>query len=192
MTYPKTFDTWYNAIVSPKIEGGVANRKLSEDPAGLTFRGFTFKNFILWAKSDLGIEPTQTNFLKLNDDQLKKVYYKRYWIAGKIDKVKPELQIVAMDSVFNGGGIPSLSPKDSKGKSTFSTVEALNNSGLTVADTLKNRDLYLKSLKNYEANKNGWAKRLKELANISLKNAPSIVLPFFLLILIVFIFLFKF
>lgn len=192
MTYPSAFIAWYNGIIDPNTEGGLSNRPKEQDAGGLTYRGFTFTNFKKFAKADLGIEPTKENFLKLNDEQLKKIYYKRYYLVGKINLVDDKYKIVAMDSVFHGGGIPSLSPKDKNGKATFSTVSELNKSGLTVNQLIANRLEYFKQIPSYEYNKNGWKNRLNELVDISMKYTPSFVLPFFLLLLFLILTFIKF
>jgi lysozyme family protein len=171
--YPATFEAWYKDFIDADTEGGISNRSKEADPAGLTYRGLRFDNFQKFA-ADINVEPTKENFLKLNDAQLKAIFYKRYWKAYRIDNVKPRYQIAAMDACFNGGGIRSLAPvigknSDGTNKRLFSTPEGLNSSGLSVPDLMKNRLEYLKTLRNYEANKNGWQRRLNDIVAVTNK-----------------------
>lgn len=176
MTYPQNFINWAKTVLSKAIEGGISNRSLKDDPGGLTNRGVTFSVFKRVAKKTLGIEPTVENFYKLTEPQAQAIGYADYWLANHTDKVKPIYQIIYMDSVWHGGGIKSLG---------YADINSLNNSNATIQQIGINRLNYLKKLKNWEANKNGWINRLTAITGISSKNLTTGNISITLLVLIV-------
>jgi lysozyme family protein len=152
------FQNWYKII--RKFEGGISDRPKNEDPGGLTNRGVTYKSYITekWYKI-VNKGTSIDEFLKLTEDETQKIAYEGIWKPYKIDLINsPYKKILAMDSIWGGGGLRSLGVKN---------IAELNATKLTDKQLIENRWKYMKSLKNFEYNKNGWFNRLNGLLKIT-------------------------
>lgn len=179
-TYPQDFEAWYK-ILAPS-EGGISNRSKSADPAGLTNRGITIGTFKRVALPLLGVQPTEANLRILTSDQAKYIAYKEYWIKTGVPSALPLYRTILADSFFLGGGIKSLG---------YTTISSLNLAKPSLSIIAGNRLKYLKSLKNWEANKNGWSTRLQNIVGKSVKftseNLGSSIIILLVLSVIIFI-----
>jgi lysozyme family protein len=108
----------------------------------------------------LGIAPTETNLRALTAPQAKYIAYSEYWINRGVTSALPQYRTILADSFFLGGGVKSLG---------YTTISALNLAKPSLSVIANNRLKYLQGLKNWEANKNGWLKRLQNITNNSIK-----------------------
>jgi len=176
--YPTGFETWFK-ILAPS-EGMLADRPISQDKGGLTMRGITFATFKRVAKPILGIEPTDANLRALTAEQAKKITYEEYWLARGVNQALPEYRTLVADSLFLGGGVPSLG---------YSNISALNKAKPTITVIATNRLNYLKKLHNWESNKNGWTTRLENMSGNVVKFSKENLTSVFLLLILAVVFI---
>ena len=67
-------------------EGGFVDDPV--DKGGATNKGIIFNTFKLYAKTDLGIEPTLKNLKALTNEQAAVIYQKRFWNPVRADEIK--------------------------------------------------------------------------------------------------------
>lgn len=175
--YPPAFRVWKDQVAK-KWEGELSDRDKKADPGGLTNKGITWVKYLEYAPSVLGTN-SKERFFALSDDDVDKIAYQKYWLTNRIDSIKDDkIKVVAMDSVFNGGGIHSLG---------YPSIDALNKANPTAQQVIANRLAWYKSLKNWPQNKNGWTNRLVDmqtkltgLSKIASENSGVVVIFFIL------------
>jgi lysozyme family protein len=159
--YDQYFALWYSKILAP-WEGGIADRPPKADPGGLTNRGVTIAVWREQAPKLFGIPGNENTLRQITKEQAIKIAYEVYWKFYAIDKISnPAIKILVADSVWGGGGYKSVGYPSGTYSQRAAQInaDAARNSGLF--NTMLNRRVaYLKSLDNYEANKNGWLNRL--------------------------------
>lgn len=155
------FELWNEYILTP-WEGGIANRPLKDDPGGFTNKGVTIGIWREWAPKLFGIEGTETSLRKITVQQAKTIAYHVFWKFYGIDKVNnPALKLLIADSVWGGGGYPSLGYSSGNISQRIAQINTDSQNDPNLFDTMVQRRLnYLRSLKNYQANKNGWENRI--------------------------------
>lgn len=156
------FNLWYTHILAP-WEGGIADRPLKDDPGGLTNRGVTIAVWKQYALKLFGIPGTEATLRQISKEQAKRVAYELYWKFYGIDAIKnPAIKILVADSVWGGGGYSSLGYKSGTNTQRAAQINKDNEVNKKLFDVLVERRLtYLRSLKNYAANKNGWENRVQ-------------------------------
>jgi lysozyme family protein len=173
VNYPSDFEAWHKILVPS--EGKIANRPKWQDTGGLTNMGITFVRFQTIFAVFLGVPATIESFMNLTREQEKSIAYKFYWKDVGVPSALPIYRIILADSFFLGGGVRSLG---------YTTIAGLNASKSTLQTVANNRLNYLKSLKNWESNKNGWTTRLNNITSGGLNFAKENGIPLvFLLIL---------
>lgn len=86
-----------------KNEGGIANDR--DDKGGFTNRGISWRTWLAFAKSDLGLEPTIDNLKNLTKEQAKTIYRKRYWEAKGFCKLNNiNIALMFYDFTITSGG----------------------------------------------------------------------------------------
>lgn len=155
------FELW-NEYILKEWEGGIADRPLRDDPGGLTNKGVTIAVWREWAHKLFGIVGNETTLRQLTEAQAKRVAYEIYWKFYGIDKVtNPAIKLLLADSVWGGGGYSSLGYKTGTYAQRAAQINKDNQANSNLFNVLVNRRLaYLRSLKNYEVNKNGWENRV--------------------------------
>ena len=155
------FELW-NEYILKEWEGGIADRPLRDDPGGLTNKGVTIAVWKEWAPKLFGITGNETTLRQLTEAQAKRVAYEIYWKHYGIDKVtNPAIKLLLADSVWGGGGYSSLGYKSGTYAQRAAQINKDNQANPNLFNVLVNRRLaYLRSLKNYEVNKNGWENRV--------------------------------
>lgn len=157
----KYFQLWNKYILGP-WEGGIADRPLKDDPGGLTNRGVTIKIWREWAPMLFGIQGNETTLRKLTEEQAQTVAYHVFWKYYGIDKINnPAIKLLIADSVWGGGGYPSLGYNKGTTAQRTAQINAESEKDPALFSKMVQRRLaYLRSLKNYEVNKNGWENRV--------------------------------
>ncbi|KZL06754.1 putative Peptidoglycan domain protein [Pseudovibrio axinellae] len=169
-------------------EGGFANRSRKADPGGPTNLGITQATLEAWRGRPVSVEEVK----RLGREEALKIYRAQYWDSVKGDALPRGLDYAVFDFAVNSG--PARAAKTLQqilkvkvdgviGVLTLQAVKAHSvNSliNLLCAARLK----FMKRLKNWQFNKNGWSRRVRhvqerslELANnATIKIAPKPVL----------------
>jgi RHS repeat-associated protein len=125
-----------------KHEGGYVNDPV--DPGGATNKGIIFRNFKVWSKSDLGVEPTLGNLRDLTNAQAAILYKKHYW--DKIGGDEFENGSVAFSlydwSVTSGKGIKQFEKFASLLYNGITVDGKLNSYEIAALNTVNARDLF--------------------------------------------------
>ncbi|MGV3597113.1 MAG: glycosyl hydrolase 108 family protein [Bacteroidota bacterium] len=155
------FELW-NEYILKEWEGGIADRPLKDDPGGLTNKGVTIAVWREWAPKLFNIVGNEATLRQLTEAQAKRVAYEIYWKFYGIDKVtNPAIKLLLADSVWGGGGYSSLGYKSGSYAQRAAQINKDNQTNSNLFSVLVNRRLaYLRSLPNYQANKNGWENRV--------------------------------
>lgn len=156
--YPKEFEDWYKKLAV--WEGGLADRPKDDDKGGLTMRGITIATWKRVATPLLGLPPTEGNLRNLTAPQAKFIAFKEYWESRGVNQALPEYRTLVADSLFLGGGVPSLG---------YANISALNKAKPTISQIATNRLNYLKKIPSWKANGKGWTNRLQDMAGKAVK-----------------------
>ncbi|MDP3495272.1 MAG: glycosyl hydrolase 108 family protein [Hyphomonadaceae bacterium] len=168
----------YNPLLKTVVgvEGGISDRPLSADPGGLTNKGVTQATYDKWrAKKDL---PPQS-VRKLTVAEYTDLYRTEFWDEIKGDTLPSGIDLAVFDYAVNSG--PSRAAKDLQrtlgvkadshiGLATMEALEAANHDDV-VAKLSDRRLRFMKSLKNWEPNKNGWTKRVAHIKAVAMDMA---------------------
>lgn len=151
----KAFEEWFTNVIR-KWEGGSAERDPKDDPGGFTRHGVTIGHWISNGAKIIGKPPTKEALNTITWDDAKKIAYVDFWVKKKINTIaNSSFRPIVADTYWLGGGISSLG---------YPSIAALNKNKLeTVSGLFNKRMNYLKSLKNWDANKNGWANRMNSV-----------------------------
>jgi len=158
------------------IEGGIADRPLKDDPAGLTNKGVTWKVYDAY-RVGKGL-PKRSVKLIMNAE-VEEIYEGQYWKPVRGDDLPSGLDWAVFDFAVNSG--PSRAIKELQrvlgcnvdgviGMATLAGIEKADTS--TIIDHYCDRRLaFMRGLKNWGANKNGWTRRVKEVRAAALDMA---------------------
>lgn len=112
---------------------------------------------------------------RLNWEGAKSIYYDKYWIAGKCDKLPADVAIMHFDACINHGvGRASKFLQESVGAvqdgvigpKTLAAIEQANSAQLLTKYAASRRDFYNAIVKNKPAQVkflNGWMRRVNEV-----------------------------
>ncbi len=146
------------------IEGGLANRPRRDDPGGLTNWGISLAAF-----PELG----EDGIRQLTRDGAKTLYLEHYWKPSKSESMPCYLRLSLFDFAIHAG--PREAAKQLQeclnrhgwklkvdGIIGPRTLKAVNSTAMTnlVVAFQRERQIFVRSLKNYEANANGWESRI--------------------------------
>jgi len=155
------------------IEGGVSDRPLRDDPGGLTALGVTQAVYDQW-RSLKGLPAKSVR--EITRQEAVAIAKANYWNPIQGDKLPSGVDFAVFDYAFNSG--PAQAVKDLQralsvvpdGIVGLATLEAL-----AIADTeavvngvCDRRLAFMKKLKNWRANANGWASRVAHVRAQSL------------------------
>ena len=185
-----TFDA-----IEPQLighEGGFANRPKKEDPGGATKFGITIGTLAAWRGETVTIDDVRD----LTRDEARRIYKQHYWDAMHADRLPAGLDYAVFDFGVNSGPgravkyLQKLLGIDADGIIGAQTLCALH--GADVTDLIERycaaRLAFMKRLKNWRYNKNGWQRRVGEVQALALdlhregtaitrKAAPPVPLP---------------
>jgi lysozyme family protein len=167
----KTFE-----LVMPHVfvsEGGLSNRKLKDDPGGLTNFGITHKT--LRGAFAQGLV-NHSDPYKLTKDEATKIYKVQYWDAIKGDQLPYGIDYAVFDFAINSGSARAVKELQRVlgvqvdgiiGLVTLSEINRIKPSELIHRYSAR-RLAFMESLRNWNANKNGWTKRVEHVTSTSL------------------------
>jgi lysozyme family protein len=146
------------------IEGGLANRPKRDDPGGLTNWGISLAAF-----PELGEEGIRN----LTREGAKALYLEHYWRPSKAELVPWYLRLLLFDFSIHAG--PRVAAKRLQvclnrhgwklkvdGIIGPRTLKAVKRTAMTTLVVVfqRERQIFVRSLRNYEANANGWENRI--------------------------------
>lgn len=79
-------------------EGGYVNNP--NDLGGATNKGITQNTYNAWLQSKRQIKKDVKN---ITDAEVKEIYYQRYWLSAKCDKMSKKFAVVCFDTAVNMG-----------------------------------------------------------------------------------------
>ncbi|MVA23225.1 glycosyl hydrolase 108 family protein [Agrobacterium vitis] len=153
-------------------EGGYSNRSKKDDPGGATNLGVTQAVYDVYRRS-IGAKPQSVKFLVRAEAE--NIYRGRYWALVKADQLPAGVSYVVFDGAVNSGPAQSAKwlqralgvPDDGLvGPATIAAAKAHTNHDALIANMIRQRLAFMKTLSNWEANKNGWANRLKHVLDV--------------------------
>jgi lysozyme family protein len=169
------------------IEGGVSTRPLKSDPGGLTNKGVTQKTYDAY-RTSRG-RPEQS-VRKLTQAELTEIYRRQFWNTVNGDNLPSGLDWAVFDFSVNSGPAQAIRELQRvlgcnvdgvMGLATMGAVERADTS-LTINHYCDRRLAFMRRLKNWSANRNGWTHRVAEVRAAALEMAevprgpPTIVL----------------
>lgn len=142
-------------------EGGYSNRSPAADPGGETNFGISKR-----AYPNLDIK-------NLTSEAAETIYYNDYWLVNHCDLVPMRLDLYFFNACVMSGGETALkvlqqtvgaTPDGVWGPRTAASVA--NFPSVRHTEYLANYLAYLEGLKNWQANRNGWTRRLFKIASL--------------------------
>ena len=150
------FERAYAILASPDVEGGLSDRNLKDDPGGLTKFGISQKAY---PKEDIrNITPERAKFLTKRD----------YWDTIQGDFLPWPIALTVFDMAFNSGVLQAVRtmqqalgvrPDGIMGPKTLEAAKNCNPKTFVI-QYMYRRFIFMHSLRNWAANRNGWMRRL--------------------------------
>lgn len=164
-------------------EGGFSNRSRKDDPGGPTNFGVTAATLGAWR--GLGREATAAEVKAMNKAEAVEIYAAQYWRPCGGDKLPEGLDLAVFDFAINSGpgrAVEELqrvvgAPVDGDFGAITEAKVAERPLALTIAELCDRRLAFMKRLKNWTANKNGWSKRVAHIKETALAMAANIKPP---------------
>lgn len=160
------------------IEGGVSDRPLKADPGGLTNKGVTQATYDLYRKSrGLALRSVRA----LTQAEMTEIYKVQFWDAVKGDSLPGGLDWAVFDFAVNSGASRAVKELQRVLGVKLDGIVGLDTLGaVDRADTAKTinhycdrRLVFMRGLKNWGANKNGWRRRVSEVRAAALDMADD-------------------
>lgn len=170
----------YTKLLKPLlgIEGGVADRPLSDDPGGLTNKGVTWRTYDAYRISK-GLPKRSVR--QITNAEVTEIYKTQYWDLVRGDDLPSGLDWAAFDFAVNSG--PGRAVKELQrvlgvsvdGVIGLNTLKAIGEANLAklINHYCDRRLTYMKGLKNWRPNKNGWTRRVAEVRAAALDMADT-------------------
>jgi lysozyme family protein len=160
-------------------EGGFSNRSRKADPGGPTNFGVTAATLGAWR--GLGREATAAEVKAMNRDEAVEIYAAQYWRPCGADKLPDGLDLAVFDFAINSGPGKAVeylqrvvgAPVDRSFGAITLEKTAERPVTLTIEELCDLRLAYMKRLKNWEDNKNGWSKRVAHIKETAVAMATN-------------------
>lgn len=154
-------------------EGEFSNRPLSQDPGGPTKWGVTQKTLRAWRGGNVSVDDVRNLTLK----EAAEIYRKQYAAPVRFDDLPSGLDYVMLDYAINSGPaqavktlqrVLGVSPVDGvMGLKTMAAVRAANDNQ-TINKVQDARLAFMRGLKNWSTNRNGWTIRVASVRKAAL------------------------
>lgn len=162
-------------ISDPEIEGGFVHRSRADDPGGRTYRGISERAHPeAWANG----QPS--------DAMVDDIYRREYWEPIRGDLLPEPVALALFDYAVNSGtpravrdlqGLVDADVDGEIGPQTMDLVRAAcalrMGAELLALRLIARRHSFQRLLRNYDANRNGWAKRNVLLARACISGGAS-------------------
>lgn len=160
------------------IEGGVADRSLKDDPGGLTNKGVTQATYDAW-RTLKGLQPKSVRQIQVQE--VIAIARANYWQPIQGDKLPSGVDFTVFDFAFNSGAAQAVKElQRTLGCAADGVVGLATLEALAVADeravingVCDRRWTFMKRLKNFKANENGWRNRVAHVRAQSLALAAG-------------------
>jgi lysozyme family protein len=166
------------------VEAGIADRPLKADPGGLTNKGVTHATYDAY-RANKGLPPRSVR--DITGAECSEIYLAQFWTPIRGDDLPAGLDWAVFDFAVNSGA--SRAVKDLQhvlgvvvdGQIGVGTLSALAHADLAavINHYCDRRLAFMKGLKNWSANKNGWTARVKAVRAAALDmadpNTPTVV-----------------
>ncbi|MGH6909338.1 MAG: glycoside hydrolase family 108 protein [Phenylobacterium sp.] len=168
----------FTKLLAPlaRIEGAISDRPLKADPGGLTNKGVTQGTYDVYRASK-GLSARSVR--ELTRPELIEVYRRQFWDTVRGDDLPSGLDWAVFDFSVNSG--PGRAIKELQrilGCNVDGVIGLITLGAIAKADTataidhLCDRRLaFMKGLKNWGANKNGWTRRVADVRAAALAMA---------------------
>lgn len=170
----------FNKLLPPLvgIEGGISDRPLKADPGGLTNKGVTQKTYDGYRRSKaLPLRSVRA----MTVAEMTEVYRVQFWDAVQGDKLPSGLDWAVFDWAVNSGAsravkelqrVLGVNVDGIVGLATLGAIDKAD-TALTINHYCDRRLAFMKGLKNWGANKNGWTRRVAEVRAAALDMADD-------------------
>jgi lysozyme family protein len=170
------FDQLIEQVIG--IEGGVSDRPLKDDPGGLTKYGVTQTTYDRW-RNIKGLPPKTVR--EITRPEVIAIAKANYWAPVHGDKLPGGVDFAVFDYAYNSG--PAQAVKDLQralgvtpdGAVGLATLEALAvcDAEAVINGICDRRLAFMRKLKNWKANANGWTNRVAHVRAQSLALAAG-------------------
>ncbi|MFS8182114.1 glycoside hydrolase family 108 protein [Pseudovibrio denitrificans] len=162
------------------IEGGFAHRSRKADPGGPTNYGITQGTLAAWRERYVTVEEVQS----LTLEEAVQIYRAQYWDAVKGDDLPRGLDFALFDFAVNSGParavktLQKILKVKADGVLGLITLGAVKAQSVTfLINQLSARRLeFMKRLRNWPYNKNGWSHRVRHVQQRSLELVNNAIL----------------
>ncbi len=160
-------------------EGGLADRPLKDDPGGRTNHGVTHDIYDRWRKAN-GL-PVR-DVAEITRGEVRDIYHDWYWAEARCGDLPKGVDYAVFDFcvmtsmakvIYTLQAVVGAQEDGVMGPKTIAAVRA-KNPATTVGALHDARLAYYKTRRNWEANKNGWQKRLKKVKAQSLTDIKEV------------------
>lgn len=162
-------------------EGGFSNRSKKDDPGGATMKGVTLATYSAYRRRKGLPNPTVADLKRIPDEEVLDIFRNDYWNQVRGDELPAGVDLQAADFAFNSGpgqamtdlqrvvtglGFDTKGADGKFGSHTGAAILAcLNAKGedILINAYAARRLAFMQKLKNWNANKNGWKRRVEEV-----------------------------
>ena len=147
------------------------------DPGGATMKGITLANYRRYVKKT----GTKADLKAITDEQIEKVYYRKYWLVAACDKLPDGVDYAVFDFAVNSG--PSRAAKflqsvvgaTQDGNIGPATLAAVKNgpASIIIQRLCRNRLDWLRGLKTFKTFGKGWTSRVVAVEKDALAMAAA-------------------
>lgn len=170
----------FNPLVQQllQIEGGISDRPLKDDPGGLTSLGVTQKVYDQW-RTLRSLPPKSVR--EIISQEAVAIAKANYWNPVQGDKLPSGVDFAVFDFAYNSGCAQAVKELQrtlgvtADGVVGLGTLEALAvaDPAAVINGVCDRRLVFMKRLKNWNANKNGWTRRVAHVRAQSLALASG-------------------
>ena len=147
-----------------EYEGGYSDRPLSHDPGGPTNRGITQRTYSAWLKAN---GKPEKRVINLTEHEYNSIYSMNYWRPLYTLEKFPALRMCVFDAAVHSG--PSRAIKilqkavGVKPDGIIGPITLGECNYTTIVAYCSERRRFVRRLKNYLHNKNGWENRISKV-----------------------------
>lgn len=156
-----------------RSEGGFANRSRKADPGGPTNLGITQATLSAWRKRPVSVQEVK----QLRQEEALQIYKAQYWDRVRGDDLPRGLDYAVFDFAVNSGlaravkTLQEILKVKADGIIGLITLRAIKGRAVSELINLLSRArlAFMKTLRNWGCNKNGWAARVRRVQGRSLE-----------------------